>query len=157
MLTRGMSFDEFACTAQSHCHVQPYRASSSPPGYSRFIRHLSLVTSKGSPSIMVVNYSRSRLGQKAQKFSGHFSPVGGYNKASNRVLIMDVARGQYPSVWVDARALYEAMQEGDIYEAGKSRGYFLLEAPGSFINQPSITCNACSQRHCQKQRVQANA
>jgi glutathione gamma-glutamylcysteinyltransferase len=45
---------------------------------------------------MVVNYSRKALGQQGQH--ANFSPIGGFNKIEYQVLIMDVARGKYPSV-----------------------------------------------------------
>ncbi|KAI8148850.1 Phytochelatin synthase-domain-containing protein [Fennellomyces sp. T-0311] len=154
VLSRGMSFDEFTCLAQSHCHLEAQRASS--VSYHQFLNDLESTTtdSNSSSQIMIVSYSRSRLGQLDQR-GGHFSPIGGFNKAENMVLIMDVARGEYPSVWVNARTLYDAMLEKEKDVLGKSRGYFVLRAPGTPQKKPHsqrpwlIKCNDCS-RKCSK-------
>ena len=42
-----------------------------------------------SNSFIIVSYNRRACNQTG---SGHFSPIGGYNSSSDRVLIMDVAR-----------------------------------------------------------------
>lgn len=39
--------------------------------------------------VLVVSYSRQAMRQTGD---GHFSPVGGYDAASNMVLVLDVAR-----------------------------------------------------------------
>ncbi|OBZ84078.1 Glutathione gamma-glutamylcysteinyltransferase, partial [Choanephora cucurbitarum] len=115
----GIPFDEFTCLAQTYCQVQSHRGVS----YSEFISDLESVTSN-SNSQMVVHFSRLALGQ--QDSLAHFSPIGGYNKLEDRVLIMDVARGKYPSIWVSTKALYRAMMAPSHEEAGRSRGYFVL-------------------------------
>ncbi|ORY95018.1 Phytochelatin synthase-domain-containing protein [Syncephalastrum racemosum] len=153
VLLRGMSFDEFHCLARSHCHLDAMRASSR--SYQDFLRDVQQATSSAS-SLMVVSYSRTHLGQRSQR-GGHFSPIGGYNKQENKVLIMDVARGHYPSVWVDARVLYEAMRVREEDVLNKARGYFLLRAHDSTTNgghprvmdYPSLKCSGCS-RQCSK-------
>lgn len=115
----GIPFDEFTCLAQTHCKVQPRRGVS----YKQFLSDLETVTSD-TTSQMVVNYSRACLGQ--QDHFAHFSPIGGYNKVEGQVLIMDVARGKYPSVWVHTKDLFRAMMTGSKEEADRSRGYFVL-------------------------------
>lgn len=160
-----MSFDEFTRLAQSHCKIQPRRASS--VSYQQFIADLLDATSNKSQAntnsrIMVVSYSRSRLGQSEQR-GGHFSPIGAYNKAEDMVLIMDVARGEYPSVWVNAQSLYNAMLERERDIMGRSRGYFIMQAHISRSaiskegsnDQPLIKCDVCSRR-CSKRRLQAD-
>ncbi|KAI9320519.1 Phytochelatin synthase [Dichotomocladium elegans] len=144
---RGMSFDEFHCLAQSHCDVDSRRATLTT--YRDFVHDLQAVTASGSNQIMVVNYSRSRLGQRGQQ-NGHFSPIGGYNSVENRALIMDVARGQYPSVWVDAKLLYEAMFEKEQDILGKSRGYFVLRAP-THLQQRTTTTRSTACLKCSRQ------
>ncbi|KAI7881030.1 Phytochelatin-domain-containing protein [Lichtheimia hyalospora FSU 10163] len=150
VLLRGMSFDEFSCLAQSHCHVEARRARFTR--YQQFLQDLEAITANNSRQVMVISYSRSRIGQMGQQ-GGHFSPIGGYNKEENMVLIMDVARGQYPSVWVDAELLFQSMQERELDILGKSRGYFLLQAPQqhqSFMMDRSPNkCSGCS-RQCSK-------
>ena len=47
-----------------------------------------------SDVVLAASYSRKTLGQTGD---GHFSPVGGYDAASDQVLLLDVAR--FKSVW----------------------------------------------------------
>lgn len=71
---------------------------------------------------MVVNYQRSALGQAGD---GHISPVAAYDTHSDEVLILEVARYRYPSVWVQAEDLWRAMRTQDA-SAGRSRGLLLV-------------------------------
>ncbi|KAG1449503.1 hypothetical protein G6F56_008622 [Rhizopus delemar] len=136
----GIPFDEFTCLAQYYCHVEPYRARD----YQAFRAHLETVTSD-TKNQMVVHYSRKALGQPDSL--AHFSPIGGYNKEEDQVLIMDVARGKYPSVWVKTKALYNAMQALSVEESGRARGYFILsntesKAPVSL----KLKCKDCTRQ-----------
>lgn len=148
---RGIPFDEFTCLAQTHCKVQPRRGVS----YKQFLSDLETVTSD-TTSQMVVNYSRACLGQ--QDHFAHFSPIGGFNKVENQVLIMDVARGKYPSVWVSTKDLFKAMMTVSKEEAGRSRGYFVLsnyeqvkqQSPQIFLastaTSSKLKCQDCSRK-----------
>lgn len=49
---------------------------------------------------------RKSLGQTGD---GHFSPVGGFNEAEDKVLILDVARFKYPSYWISIEDAYDSM------------------------------------------------
>lgn len=73
---------------------------------------------------VLVNYQRGELQQESL---GHFSPIGAYHAASDRFLILDVARYKYPATWVPAEALHRAMRAGDLI-AGKSRGFLEISA-----------------------------
>lgn len=42
---------------------------------------------------------RAKLGQSG---SGHFSPIGAFDRDTDMVLIMDVARFKYPPHWVSS-------------------------------------------------------
>ncbi|KAI9256170.1 Phytochelatin synthase-domain-containing protein [Sporodiniella umbellata] len=137
----GIPFDEFTCLSQYYCHVEPYRATD----YNSFRRRLESVTSD-TKNQMVVHYSRKALGQPDSL--AHFSPIGGYNKEEDQVLIMDVARGKYPSVWVKTKALYHAMQTLSVEESGRTRGYFVLS--NTEENKPSVSlklkCKDCTRQ-----------
>ncbi len=71
---------------------------------------------------LVINYHRSRIGQKG---GGHISPIAAYNSRSDLVLILDVARYRYPSVWVKSKALWQATQDIDP-SSGESRGLLTI-------------------------------
>lgn len=59
---------------------------------------------------LIVNYWRPSVGQEG---GGHFSPVGAYDEATDRVLVLDVAKYKYPPAWVPLVTLYEAMKTID--------------------------------------------
>ncbi|MDI1442702.1 phytochelatin synthase family protein [Polyangium sp. 6x1] len=75
-------------------------------------------------SFIVVNYLRSEVGQE---YTGHHSPLGAYNAAKDRVLVMDVARYKYPPTWVRTESLYNAIRTTDLV-SGRSRGYLVVAA-----------------------------
>jgi hypothetical protein len=87
---------------------------------------------------IIVNYLRSAIGQEptgpiAASLAGHVSPLAAYDEASDKFLILDVARYKYPPVWVDAARLWEAMRTVDV-DSGKSRGYVVVTvAPGAAL------------------------
>ena len=74
---------------------------------------------------LLVNYQRQTLGQGRV---GHISPLGAYDKNSDRVLIMDTADYKYPYTWVPLEALYAAMQEKDS-STGLTRGVIDVKLP----------------------------
>jgi len=71
---------------------------------------------------LLVNYFRPALGQRG---GGHISPLAAYDPASDKVLILDVARYRYPAAWVSAADLWTAMGAVDA-SAGRSRGLLLI-------------------------------
>jgi glutathione gamma-glutamylcysteinyltransferase len=72
-------------------------------------------------SFIIANFDRQVLGQTG---SGHFSPIGGYNREHDLALIMDVARFKYPPWWVPVEELWRAMSVGDPLTQ-EPRGYFI--------------------------------
>jgi hypothetical protein len=67
---------------------------------------------------LLVNYHRGAVGQQG---GGHISPLAAYDAATDRALILDVARYRYPAVWVPAEDLWRAMRTHDS-TSGRSRG-----------------------------------
>ena len=85
---------------------------------------------------LVVNYHRSALGQKG---GGHISPLAAYDERSDRVLLLDVARYRYPSVWVPTPALWQAIRTVDS-DSGLSRGLVRLRwSPEAALPPPQAT------------------
>lgn len=74
---------------------------------------------------MVVSYSRPSLGQTG---SGHYSPIAAYHKASDRCLVLDVARYKYAPYWARVKDLYDSLKPIDPMTS-QSRGWFMLYAP----------------------------
>jgi hypothetical protein len=67
---------------------------------------------------LVVNYHRPAVGQAG---GGHIAPIAAFHAPSDRVLILDVARYRYPSVWVPVVDLWQAIRAVDA-SSGRSRG-----------------------------------
>jgi len=61
---------------------------------------------------------------------GHFSPVGGYDAARDRVLILDVYRVELEPCWVPAERLFEGMATINRAD-GEPRGYLTVRLPAS--------------------------
>lgn len=80
---------------------------------------------------LLVNYLRTAVGQQG---GGHISPLAAYDASSDSVLLLDVARYRYPSVWVSVADLWQAMRTVDA-SAGRSRGLLLIRR-GSPPPQP---------------------
>lgn len=74
---------------------------------------------------LLVNYDRQALGQSG---GGHISPVAAYHADTDRVLILDVARYRYPSVWVPLADLWQAIRTIDS-SSGRSRGLVIVARP----------------------------
>ena len=69
----------------------------------------------------VCSYSRKALKQTGD---GHFGPVAMYNKRENKVLLLDIARFKYPSLWYDINKLYSSFYPKD-KTTGLSRGFII--------------------------------
>ena len=61
---------------------------------------------------------------------GHFSPVGAYDAARDRVLILDVYRVEFEPYWVPAERLFEGMATINRAD-GEPRGYLTVRLPAS--------------------------
>jgi hypothetical protein len=98
-------------------------------------------SSAGSP----FNLSRS-LGCTGD---GHFSPIGGYHKARDLVLILDTARFKYPPHWVPLPGLHAAMGLLDKV-TGKARGmcHLLLAALWNLYSNGVHSCSAVRRYLC---------
>lgn len=95
----GLTLAEFACLARCNglsATVWSPKPDQTPgeraEGLERFRRELRRC-SRDPSALMAFSYSRKALGQTG---SGHFSPIGGFNEARDKVLILDVARFKYP-------------------------------------------------------------
>ncbi len=77
---------------------------------------------------LLANYLRPALGQSG---GGHIAPLAAFHAPSDRVLILDVARYRYPSVWVPVADLWAAIRTLDS-TSGRSRGLVTIRRlPGA--------------------------
>jgi hypothetical protein len=121
----GLTLDQFADVLRTHpLTVKAVHAADATE--SEFRR--ALTTNLADPrDYIVVNWLRSKIDQEpkdglAGALAGHWSPVGAYHEASDRVLVLDVAGYKYPPFWVGVPRLFAAMRTVDA-DSGKSRGW----------------------------------
>lgn len=77
---------------------------------------------------LLANYLRPTLGQAG---GGHIAPLAAFHAPSDRVLILDVARYRYPSMWVQVADLWAAIRTLD-RTSGRSRGLVTIRrVPGT--------------------------
>jgi len=119
--TRGLDLDELACLAR--CNGADVALNRGDSSTLETWRSALAVGARGD-AVILASYDRGALGQSG---TGHFSPLGGYHREGDLVLILDVARFKYPPHWVSAERLWEAMRTVDP-STGKSRGWLTLRA-----------------------------
>jgi Phytochelatin synthase len=121
VLKEGMTLDTYG-QFLSLFPVQATVTHASDTTLAAF-RKLAISTLKTPKEFLVVNYFRPDVGEAG---GGHFSPVAAYDAATDRFLILDVARGKYPPTWVSASRLFTAMQAVDS-DSGLSRGFAVIQ------------------------------
>jgi glutathione gamma-glutamylcysteinyltransferase len=135
--TEGITLDEFVCLSRCNgCNATMVRADdqTSVDAFRRTVAE----TCGGTDSVLACSYSRRTLGQTGD---GHFSPIGGYHKERDLVLLLDVARFKYPPHWVPLSVCYDAMRTVD-KATGQARGWVVLSVKDK--TGQSHICNCCS-------------
>lgn len=128
----GISFDTFKCLAKCQgLDVRAIRGSDSTVDEFRNVvkQICSNPASLDFPnptSFLIVSYTRKVIGQTG---TGHFSPIGAYDEASDQVLLLDTARFKYGPHWIKLELMFEALLPIDD-TTGKSRGYMVLSLDG---------------------------
>jgi hypothetical protein len=128
---RGITLDELACLARCNGAKAEVRR---PDSHSEAEFRDAVIAATGSSvdPALIVAYDRRVLGQTGE---GHYSPIGGYHRASDQVLVLDVARFKYPPHWVGLPALYAATRSLDA-ATGRPRGWISLrrsDRPASLL------------------------
>jgi len=138
----GITFSTFACLAKCQgLDVHAVHGSDSTVEEFRQVVKQTCTHQKLPSSFLVISYTRKVLGQTG---TGHFSPIGAYDEASDNVLILDTARFKYGPHWVPLELVFEALIPEDP-DTGKSRGYVVLSYDGKQdeISNPD-TCQRCN-------------
>lgn len=78
--------------------------------------------SPGSNRRVLVSLHRGKLGQRGM---GHFSAIAGYDKQTDRCLLLEVNQKRYPSAWVSVPQLWKALSTETLQ--GKPRGYLVVQ------------------------------
>ncbi|GMR37523.1 hypothetical protein PMAYCL1PPCAC_07718, partial [Pristionchus mayeri] len=118
----GLTLAQVSCLATcNRLNSELHHAKEDEDSISSFRRDV-LRSVRGDDVVLLASYNRAVLSQTG---TGHFSPVAAYHSASDKVLLLDVARFKYPPHWVDLRLLHSAMCSID-KASEKSRGYLNL-------------------------------
>ncbi len=114
----GMTLDELGGMLAAHnLNVAVVHAGDSD---LKTFRETAIEQLDDEDNFILVNYLRKAIGQET---GGHISPLGAYDADADRFLILDVSRYKYPPVWVEAAALFGAMNTVDADNNGRTRGY----------------------------------
>jgi hypothetical protein len=121
VLQRGMTLDELgAILAAYDLEVEVTHAADS--SLDAF-RDAAVAGLGERERFVLVNYLRSAIGQEK---GGHISPLAAYDADTDRFLVLDVSRYKYPPVWVEAPALFDAMNTPDSDNEDRSRGFVIV-------------------------------
>lgn len=121
ILQNGMTLDELgAVLAAYNLTVEVRHAEESDVDA---FREAAIAGLGDKDAFVLVNYLRSAIGQEK---GGHISPLAAYDADTDRFLILDVSRYKYPPIWVEAAALFEAMNTPDADNANRSRGFVIV-------------------------------
>lgn len=116
----GMTLDQAAeAVAQFQIHSKAIHSNTITLNKMRDILKSTL---KNTKQYAILNFFRPGLQEKG---GGHFSPVAAYDTASDRFLILDVARYKYPPIWVKAKDIWKAIDTSD-NDSQKKRGILLI-------------------------------
>lgn len=122
----GMSLSQLGHLLRAHgVDTTVVHASDTDLGTFRTIARKNLMT---PDDFLLVNYQRAELGQVE---GGHISPLAAYDPGTDRFLILDVATYRYPSVWVPANLLWEAMNAPLNPSSSRTRGFLIVREGSS--------------------------
>lgn len=121
--TTGLTMEQLAGVLATH-PVKVERKYASDMTIAQFRATLKQQLA-GNDRVVLANFDRKELKELG---SGHWSPLAAYHAKSDTVLLLDVARYKYPSLWVPVAELYAAARSVDS-TSGRSRGLILLGKP----------------------------
>ncbi|MDQ7249475.1 phytochelatin synthase family protein [Dongia sedimenti] len=119
-LARALSLYALSGWSVEHCIVA---AEDSATG-AAFRAHLIAMEQKGD-RLLAGNYHLATTYGDSWDI-GHFSPLGAYDAATDRVLLLDVWKADYEPCWVDRMRLLKAMVPVSPV-SGTPRGYLVLK------------------------------
>ncbi|CAN0297117.1 unnamed protein product, partial [Hapterophycus canaliculatus] len=135
-MSKGITMSTLACLAR--CNGLTVSVSGPDTHTIEDLRAvIEECAAKDIGKVVVVSYDRRGLKQTG---TGHFSPIGGYHRSKDFVLIMDTARFKLPPHWAPLSMLWDAMKTLDP-ETGKPRGFLVLEKAHS-LSHRLFTANA---------------
>ena len=150
LMMKGMNLDQMTLLARCNgLHTQTFRPIDKEETESLFeegvndtlyvnkmdlnlFKTIIKATCQVEFTYSIVNFGRQEIKQTG---TGHYSCVGGYHPASERVLILDTARFKYPPFWVEIDSLFQSINSIDIDNTDKKRGLIVVSKHQSFESQ----------------------
>jgi hypothetical protein len=124
-LPAGKTLDQMAWSLRARgLQVQTVHAVRSNAEAKAF-RIAAAAALRDPQRLLIVNYDRRRLGQDNAQGAGHHAPLGAYDAATDRMLVMDAVTQGQRHIWVAAGELWSAMATID-GDTGRMRGYLLV-------------------------------
>ena len=147
VLARGISMMDLCRLGACNCLESTPFCATGPNACTEddFRRHViaACADNKSSATRIVASYHRGVLGQTGD---GHHSPIAAYDRESDRVLILDVARFKYAPHWVPLPLLWQAMSTFDTN--GGARGFIKLARLDGQQADSCIDCKSTSICFC---------
>ena len=132
--TKGIDIAQLVCTGRCNgLEMTLHRAGASSENLFRSALEEAM---RSDDRFVIACYSRAELGQSGD---GHFSPLGGYDAESDRVLVLDTARFKYRPHWVSVRDMWRALDTSEKTSSGRAskRGFVVAKAANTLALPPS--------------------
>lgn len=131
----GVTLDELAellraaLTAHDveNAKVEKFRFDDRSPESRQELERLLAENERSSRDVIVVNFLQGALTGDPEGNVGHFAPLGAYDSARGRVLVLDPDRRWYEPYWAPAERLLEGMTTID-GTSGERRGLIRVTA-----------------------------
>lgn len=131
----GVTLDELAellrAALEAHdvenAKVEKFRFDDRSPESRQKLERMLAENERTGRDVIVVNFVQGALTGDPEGNVGHFAPVGAYDAARGRVLVLDPDRRWYEPYWAPVESLLEGMTTMD-GESGQSRGLLRVTA-----------------------------
>jgi Phytochelatin synthase len=141
----GLTLDELATALRGaltayHVAAKVRSVHAEATAEGRATWHKVLAENETSASdLVVVNFVQGVATGDADV--GHAAPVGAFDDATRRVLILDPDRQWYEPYWTGEGVLYDAMERVDA-QSGNARGYLIVHFEGQPDGQTRLPASA---------------
>jgi len=130
VMTNGTTIEDFACIAQCNGASAAVIRNVQLHQFREDIEEICSTTGR----FTVISFDRKSIGQTG---SGHFSPIAAFHRATDSVLVLDVARFKYSPFWATVTQMYESMMPLD-KATKRPRGYINMSR--SAIGSIPLSC-----------------
>mmetsp|Transcript_42031 Transcript_42031/g.164635 ORF Transcript_42031/g.164635 Transcript_42031/m.164635 type:complete len:351 (+) Transcript_42031:581-1633(+) len=129
-MTNGTTIDDFACIARCNGASAAVIRNAQLHTFRQDVEEICSTESR----FTVISFDRKSIGQTG---SGHFSPIAAFHRATDSVLVLDVARFKYSPFWATVTQMHEAMAPLDT-DTKRPRGYVNMSR--SAIGSVPLSC-----------------